>query len=79
MIITSIILALFAAPIFSLNELSKRNTDKATTGAILILLLCAAIFAGMMSLVTNAGRNELFAATAAYCAVLIVFVGTQNN
>jgi hypothetical protein len=31
-----------------------------------------------MSLLTKAKRHELFAAAAAYCAVLVVFVGSTN-
>lgn len=36
--------------------------------------LYTALFAGSVGILTNAKRGELFAATAAYAAVLVVFV-----
>lgn len=35
-------------------------------------------FAGSVGLLTNASRTEVFAATAAYTAVLVVFLGGNS-
>jgi len=40
-----------------------------------ITLVFALIFATAVTLCTNARRQDVFAATAAYCAVLVVFIG----
>jgi uncharacterized membrane protein len=40
-----------------------------------ITLIFALIFATAVSVFTSANRQEVFAATAAYCAVLVVFIG----
>jgi hypothetical protein len=41
----------------------------------MITLIFALIFATAVSVFTTARRQEVFAATAAYCAVLVVFIG----
>lgn len=40
-----------------------------------ITLIFALVFATAVSVFTSARRQEVFAATAAYCAVLVVFIG----
>jgi hypothetical protein len=46
--------------------------------AIGVLMVFTLLFAGALSLLTKARRHELFAASAAYCAVLVVFIGSSN-
>jgi hypothetical protein len=42
-------------------------------------MIFSLIFAATMSMLTMAKRHEVFAATAIYCAVLIVFIGSQTK
>lgn len=77
--IALVILALLAAPILSMYKLSTMGTERMTYAALGVLMASSLIFAATMSLLTMARRHEVFAATAAYCAVLIVFVGSQTN
>lgn len=39
------------------------------------LLICTLAFSSILSLFTKARRHEILAAAAAYCAVLVVFLG----
>jgi len=45
----------------------------------LVTLIFALAFATVVSLFTSARRQEVFAATAAYCAVLVVFIGNLQQ
>ncbi|KAJ4318992.1 hypothetical protein N0V94_004129 [Neodidymelliopsis sp. IMI 364377] len=78
LIIAFIIILLIAAPIFAMYKLSTFKTERATYAAVGVLMLSTVIFAATMSLLTKAGRHELFAASAAYCAVLVVFIGSTT-
>jgi len=53
--------------------------DLSTEWMASITLIFAFLFATAMSLSTNAKRQEVFAATAAYCAVLVVFIGNLQQ
>jgi hypothetical protein len=44
-----------------------------------ITLLFAFFFASAISFFTNAKRQDVFAVTAAYCAVLVVFIGNLQQ
>ncbi|KAH6683327.1 hypothetical protein B0J14DRAFT_144737 [Halenospora varia] len=73
--VIKIIIALAAAtllliPVFLF--LSVNLTPKTMAG---LTLAFAFVFATSISVTTNARRQEVFAATAAYCAVLVVFIG----
>lgn len=52
-----------------------KNSDYATV-TLGVLTTWVIIFAAWIGKLTNANRGEVFAATAAYAAVLVVFVGT---
>jgi MFS superfamily sulfate permease-like transporter len=45
----------------------------------LVTLIFAFAFATAVSLFTGARRQEVFASTAAYCAVLVVFIGNLQQ
>lgn len=77
-VITGIIFVLLAAPVVSMYLLSTLKTGKAMFAAIGVLMVFTLLFAAAMSLLTKARRHKLFAASAAYCAVLIVFIGSTN-
>jgi hypothetical protein len=44
-----------------------------------VTLLFAFVFSIAISLSTSARRQDVFAATAAYCAVLVVFIGNLQQ
>lgn len=46
-----------------------------TFNAVGVLMVFTLLFSAAMSLLTRAARHELFAASAAYCAILVVFIG----
>ncbi|KAF1934752.1 hypothetical protein EJ02DRAFT_167266 [Clathrospora elynae] len=52
-------------------DTSNRDTFK----AVGVLMVFTLLFSAAMSLLTKAARHELFAASAAYCAILVVFIG----
>ncbi|CAG8954500.1 hypothetical protein HYFRA_00004413 [Hymenoscyphus fraxineus] len=74
-IFTTVLLCLLVVPIFLLNRLtSMGDMDVTHTTSIMVLLVFTLIFSAVMSLFTRAKRHEIFAASAAYCAVLVVFL-----
>ncbi|KAF2714167.1 hypothetical protein K504DRAFT_498936 [Pleomassaria siparia CBS 279.74] len=46
-----------------------------TINAVGVLIVFTLLFSAAMSILTKAARHELFAASAAYCAILVVFIG----
>ncbi|RMY67076.1 hypothetical protein D0864_11671 [Hortaea werneckii] len=79
-IITGVIFMLLVLPVVALYELSNVGRRESPFEAIGILIIFTLLFAAAMSALTKATRQELFAASAAYCAVLVVFIsnfGTQ--
>lgn len=76
--LTTVIFALLVAPILSMCRLSTQDSVRAMFATIGVLMVFTLLFAAAMSLLTKAKRHELFAASAAYCAVLVVFIGSTN-
>lgn len=74
-IIAAIIFILLVIPVVVLYELSNMGSKASPFEAIGILIIFTLLFGGAMSSMTMATRQELFAASAAYCAVLVVFIG----
>ncbi|KAF2252397.1 hypothetical protein BU26DRAFT_256403 [Trematosphaeria pertusa] len=63
----------------STNATSSDSADfvntRDTLNAVGVLIVFTLLFSAAMSLLTRAARHELFAASAAYCAILVVFIG----
>ena len=55
------------------SAVNDYNRD--TFNAVGVLMVFTLLFSAAMSLLTKAARHELFAASAAYCAILVVFIG----
>lgn len=51
------------------------SNTRDTLNAVGLLIVFTLLFSAAMSLLTKAARHELFAASAAYCAILVVFIG----
>ena len=70
------ILALLIVPIYLLyyfvTTLGRNKRDAACVGVLLVATLA---FSAVLSIFTRAKRHEILAAAAAYCAVLVVFLG----
>jgi hypothetical protein len=74
LIITSIIFILLVLPVVALYRLTNLAGQASPLEAIGILIVFTSLFGFSMSSLTRATRQELFAAAAAYCAVLVVFI-----
>lgn len=62
------------------SSISIENADPALTtrntfNAVGVLIVFTLLFSAAMSVLTKAARHEMFAASAAYCAILVVFIG----
>ena len=60
-------------------ELTSIGDRTSTFDAIGILVVFTLLFSAAMSLLTKAARHELFAVSAAYCAVLLVFTSNVGR
>jgi len=79
LIITLIIFVLLVLPVVALYKLTSIGDRDSTFDAVGILVVFTLLFSAAMSLLTEAKRHELFAASAAYCAVLVVFISNLDN
>lgn len=80
MIIAIMILVLLVVPIYILWHLvNSAGSGKTDSICIATLLLFTLAFSTAVSLFTRAKRHEALAAAAAYCAVLVVFLGNVGN
>ncbi|KAI4681044.1 uncharacterized protein J4E88_005549 [Alternaria novae-zelandiae] len=79
LIITLIIFVLLVLPVVAMYKLTSVGDRNSTFDAVGILVVFTLLFSAAMSLVTKAKRHELFGASAAYCAVLVVFISNFNN
>ncbi|KAF2657862.1 hypothetical protein K491DRAFT_313155 [Lophiostoma macrostomum CBS 122681] len=79
-ILTVLILILMIVPVYILYHMVHDiGTRHAYTTCLGILLVFTLAFSSVLSLFTKARRHEIFAAAAAYCAVLVVFLGNVGT
>lgn len=74
LIISSIIFVLLIIPVVGMYRQASFGETKDIFAAIGVMMVFTLLFAAAMSLLTKARRHELFATTAAYCAILVVFL-----
>ncbi|KAF2035249.1 hypothetical protein EK21DRAFT_55133 [Setomelanomma holmii] len=79
LIITLIIFVLLVLPVVAMYKLTSLGDRNSTFDAVGILVVFTLLFSAAMSLLTKAKRHELFVASAAYCAVLVVFISNFSN
>jgi hypothetical protein len=79
LIITLIIFILLVLPVVAMYKLTCIGERNSPFDAVGILVVFTLLFSAAMSLLTKAKRHELFAASAAYCAVLVVFISNFSN
>jgi hypothetical protein len=78
-ILTLLILTLLVLPIYILyHMIHSDGTHKAYMICIGTLLVFTLAFSSVLSVFTKAKRHEALAAAAAYCAVLVVFLGNVS-
>jgi tetraacyldisaccharide-1-P 4'-kinase len=75
LIVALVIILLLAAPVLAMYRITWYASRWSTFLNIALLVGFSLVFSASMGLLTKAKRAELFAATAAYCAVLVVFIG----
>lgn len=79
-IIVFMILTLLIVPIYLLYHLTKgAGSSRSHATCIGVLLIFTLSFSACLSLFTRAKRHEILAAAAAYCAVLVVFLGNLGG
>jgi len=81
-VLTTIAAVLLLAPVLVLWELQPTEQSQAKRAGkwqLVTIFLFTMVFSLSCSIFTKAKRQELFAATAAYCAVLVVFLGNTSN
>ncbi|KAF2771714.1 hypothetical protein EJ03DRAFT_267982, partial [Teratosphaeria nubilosa] len=74
LLITAVIFVLLALPVVVLYRVTEGPQRNSPFEAVGILIIFTLLFGCAMSTLTKATRQELFAASAAYCAVLVVFI-----
>ncbi|KAL9094999.1 MAG: hypothetical protein Q9165_002601 [Trypethelium subeluteriae] len=81
LIITLVIFILLILPVVAMYRLTSLGNGNvhSTFQAIGVLIVFTLLFSGAMAALTKARRHELFAASAAYCAVLVVFISNFSG
>lgn len=79
LLLTPVLCIMLVLPIIAMYTLNISGAKSAYRSAVVVLILFTLLFAGSMPLFTKAGRNEIFAASAAYCAVLVVFISNFST
>nr|OQO26163.1 hypothetical protein B0A51_03882 [Rachicladosporium sp. CCFEE 5018] len=78
-IVVATIFTLLVLPVVALYRLSDVGTGASALEAIGLLIVFTLLFGAAMLSMTKASRQELFAASAAYCAVLVVFISNYQT
>ena len=81
-VITVIAATLLLVPVFLLFKLqpaNKSDIERSSKYQILTIFIFTLLFSASCSIFTQAKRQEVFTATAAYSAVLVVFLGNTSN
>jgi len=81
-IISVLAVALLLLPVLILYYIQPLTPAEIKTQAklqILTIFVFTLVFSAAVAVTTRAKRQEVFAATAAYCAVLVVFLGNTSN
>ncbi|KAG4442415.1 hypothetical protein IFR05_002117 [Cadophora sp. M221] len=79
-IVIIMILGHFAGPVYLLWYMArKKQTDSTTAISVALLLTFTCTFSIVLSQFTRVKRHELLASAAAYCAVLVVFIGNAKD
>ncbi|KAL8762771.1 MAG: hypothetical protein Q9184_001311 [Pyrenodesmia sp. 2 TL-2023] len=81
-VFTILTAVLFLVPVLAMLELQPSHADQARHAEYMqlaIVFVFTILFSASCSTFTKAKRQEVFTATGAYCAVLVVFLGNTQN
>ena len=81
-VITIVAAVLLLVPVFVLFKLRPTNNsevERKINHQILTIFIFTLLFSVSCSIFTQAKKQKVFTATAAYCAVLVVFLGNTSN
>ncbi|KAL8759154.1 MAG: hypothetical protein Q9199_000974 [Rusavskia elegans] len=78
-ILAAVLLLLPVVILFELQPTEASQIRRKGGFQILTIFLFTLLFSASCSVFTKAKRQEVFTATAAYCAVLVVFLGSKMN
>ena len=81
-IVTILAAFLLLVPVFVLFKLqptNKSEVERKSNYQILTIFIFTLLFSASCSIFTQAKKQEVFTATAAYSAVLVVFLGNTSN
>ncbi|KAL8807456.1 MAG: hypothetical protein Q9223_001242 [Gallowayella weberi] len=78
-ILAAVILLVPVLILFKLQPRKASDVPRSSKFQILTIFLFTLVFSASCSVFTKARRQEVFTATAAYCAVLVVFLGNTLN
>lgn len=81
-IVTILAAVLLLVPVFVLFKLqptNKSEIERKSNYQILTIFIFTLVFSASCSIFTQAKKQEVFTATAAYSAVLVVFLGNTSN
>ena len=78
-IIASVLLLIPIYVLFKLQPSHRSEVERQSNYQILTVFVFTLLFSASTSIFTQAKRQEVFAATAAYAAVLVVFLGNTSN
>lgn len=70
---------LLVVPIVAIYRLTHPYNSTSVVKSLFVLTAFALVFAATMSTITMGTRYEIFAASAAYCALLLVLISGSNN
>ena len=81
-VLTILAVLIMLVPILILFELQPSDPSQTKPRAryqLLTVFVFTLVFSASCSIFTKARRQEVFGATAAYCAVLVVFLGNSSS
>jgi len=78
-VIAAVLLLLPVLVLFKLQPTDRSEVERKGIWQILTIFFFTLLFSACCSIFTQAKRQEVFTATAAYSAVLVVFLGNTSN
>ncbi len=78
-LVAALLLLIPVAVLFALQPTSRADFRRKVIYQLLNVFVFTMLFSASCSIFTKARRQEVFAATAAYSAVLVVFLGNTSN
>ena len=78
-VLAAILLVVPVIVLFRLQPINKSEIERKSHYQILTIFIFTLLFSASCSIFTQATKQEVFTATAAYSAVLVVFLGNTSN